>query len=797
MRLPFITACLLLVSMTYAQPTTKVVFKGQVVDAAENALPYATVAIFNQDSSLIDGTTAGEDGGFEVKVKPGIYDVRISMISYADTVFRQLELSGQTLDMGTVKLQPGSTDLQEVQVSGERSQMQLKLDKRVFDVGKDITSTGSNASEILDNLPSVTVDVEGNISLRGSGNVMILINGKPSSMVQSGDPQSLRQLQGSMIERIEVITNPSARYDAEGEVGMINIVLKKEDKGGVNGSVDVTTGWPHDHGAAFNINYRKNWINLFLSEGISWDRNPGSGYSIQRYDLSDTSFSFTRNRDMQREDFSNNLRMGADIYFNDDDVLTLSGTYEYSKGSRNNTTIYQDLDKNDEVLQNVTRTQDEGELEHEIEVNGMFEKNFDKEDHKLNIDFRYSLDDDTEDADYLEYSDQPGDEGIVQRSYNTEDQKRLQIQADYVYPFGNEGNLEAGTKASLRNINNDFKVEERSNGDWITLPEFDNNFLYTENIYSAYTMIGEKFGKISLQGGLRAEFTGITTELIKTNDLNERDYFNLFPSVFAGYEINKLNTIQASYSRRISRPRFWSLLPFRNYSDSRVIFAGNPDLNPEFTNSFELGYMKYLEFGSILSSVYYRHRVGVIERINTVDSTGLTRILPLNMAEEDNFGLEFNMNLNITKWWRANGNFNFYRAITSGEHEGNDLFRDTYTWRARLSTKATIAQTVDVQLSARYRAPTETTQGTREAITVMDFGASMDVLKGNGTITLNVRDLLNSRMYKGEIIEGNFYSYTEFQWRTRQLQLSFNYRINQNKQQRRPGQQPDFEGEGM
>ncbi len=761
-----------------------------MVDRSGSPVPFATIAVLTPtDSTLVTGTTASEEGRFTIPLDAGIYRVRISMLSFQDATIDRVEVNQQEVDLGTITLATGSQQLEQVEVKAKRNQMELKLDKRVFNVGQDLANSGANASDILDNLPSVTVDVEGNVNLRGSGNVVILINGKPSSLVQSGDPQSLRQLLGSQIERIEVITNPSARYEAEGEVGIINIVLKKQEKAGLNGSFDVNTGWPQDHGAAFTLNYRKNKVNFFINNGISYDKTPGGGSGIQRFETADTSFAFRTQQDNLRGDWGNNLRLGADIYFNEKEVLTLSGAYEYSEGFRDNTFTFQDLDADDEVMQTVTRLQDEEELEHEVELDARYEKTFSEEDHKLTVDVRYSLQDDTELADYREFSDQPQTEEILQRSSNTEDEQRFQVQSDYVHPFGNEGKIETGVRASLRTIDNTFLVEEQDNtGTFQPIDEFNNDFQFIENIYAGYAQIGEKFGALSLQAGLRGEYSDIRTRLIRTNEENPRQYFNLFPSAFIGYELDEANTLQVSYSRRISRPSFWNLIPFLNYGNSRNIRTGNPNLNPEYTDAFELSFMRYFERGSLLSSVYYRYTTGVIQRISYVDSLGVTRRLPLNLAEEHNMGFEFNFNYDITDWWSVNSNLNLFRAITNGDFEGRDLSRDTYTWTARASTEFNVTPSIDLQCTGRYRAPQETTQGSIQSLAVMDFGASLDVLNNKGTLTFAIRDVFNSRWYIRTIDEPGFTAYREFQWRPRQFTLSFNYRLNQ-KQSKGKGRQ--------
>lgn len=783
---PVIFAC---ISFTIQAQNTAIT--GNVVDDNEQPIPYAAVAIYSlPDSAVVDGTTSGEDGKFKMLVEPGQYYIKISFLSYQDKVIPDIQVGDSPVKLGTQTLHAKAESLDEVVIEEERSQLELKLDKKVFNVGKDLSTTGGNAADILDKVPSVSVDVEGNISLRGSQNVRILVNGKPSGLVSSGDPQSLRQLQGNLIESIEVITNPSAKYDAEGEVGIINIILKEQNKKGINGSFDITTGYPHDHGAAVNLNYRKSWFNLFLSEGVSWDKDPGKGNTFQEYFFPDTSYAYERIRNQTRSDLSNNLRLGADFYITPKDIITASGLYQYSTGKNLSTTTYNDYNDQGMEVGTIERYQDEYEVEHEIEADLSYKKEFNRKGHEWTIDAKYDLSKDVEDAQYDEDDfSTAADVDAVQRSNNLEYRKAWLFQTDYVHPFGNEGKFETGLKAHLRNFDNDYLVEDQiSQGEWEPLDLYNNEFIYTENIYAAYAMAGEKWGDFSAKAGLRVEYSDIRTELVRTGEKNPRSYIDFFPSAFLGYRIKKKNTIQASYSRRISRPRFWYLVPFLQYADSRNYRSGNPDLNPEYTHSFELGYQRYLEKGSLLSSVYYRYRTGVFERITFVEPSGLTRSIPVNLATENDFGLEFSMNYDIKDWWTANGNINFYRAVTKGSYEGDNLNSDTYSMHLQASTKVTIVKRLDVQCSLRYRSPRKTSQGRRKASYSVDLGASIDVFKKKGTITLSVRDLFDTRRHRWVTEGENFRTEGNFQWRTaRQVKLSFNYRLNKEKKPQRGG----------
>jgi len=766
---------------------------GTVTDDHGALVPYATVMLFSlPDSSLIDGALTDDHGRFEMSSQPGNYFLRIRFLSYEDRMLPVTVASGNQTRLGNLILKPGAISITEVEVTAQRSEMVLKLDKRVFNVGTDLSGTGRNAAEILDNVPSVSVDIEGNLSLRGSQNVRILIDGKPSGLAGLGSTDALRQLQGSMIESVEIITNPSARYDAEGEVGIINIILKKERREGVNGSFQATAGYPHNYTGSFSINYRKKLVNLFASYGINSRKNPGSGYSIQEF-TGDTVYSYERFREHIRGSLSHNLRVGSDFFLNDKNVLTVAGLYKYSTGTNEALVTYHDFDQNDEQTQTVTRKDIEEEDQQDIELTLSYLKTFAKKGREWKTDFRWAVNDDLEMSDLREVDDQ-GSEPIIQRSSNTEDERNFLFQSDYIHPFGRKAKFETGIKGTMRTISNDYSVEEQAPDEtWFVLEDFDNHFLYSENIYAAYVIAANEHKRFSYQGGIRAELSDITTELIETNQVNPRQYLDLFPSVHLSYQLDSTNTMQISYSRRLTRPRFRALLPFYTFSDSRMFFSGNPDLGPEYTNAFEIGHLKYFERGSILSSVYYRLRNGVIQRITVIDSSGFPRIFPINLSTQNAYGIEFSGNYDITPWWRFNGSFNFYRAITNGAYEGEDLHSDTYAWTTKASSRWTIMKKLDFQTSFDYRAPRETTQGRVRSRYALDAGLSADILKGNGTVTLSGRDLLNTRKRRWTTETPTYKSTSEFQWRSREITLTFNYRLNQKKQREKTQREEGFD----
>ena len=776
---------------------------GRVVDAYTNQpLEFATVSVFStKDSSLAEGNVTEASGAFFIELKPGSYYLLIEFISYKPKTIGGIVLDREepVAELGAIAMEPDSKMLQEVEVRAEKSQMTLSLDKKVFNVGKDLANMGGSASDVLNNVPSVTVDVEGNVELRGSGGVRILIDGKPSGLIGINGADGLRQIPANLIDRVEIITNPSARYEAEGMAGIINIILKKDKSEGLNGAFDLALGYPEEFGPSVNLNYRKNKFNFFANYGLRYRLSPGSGEQYQEFLAKDTTFITSQTSKRQRGGWANNLRLGADYFFNEKNILTTSLSYRRSDNDNFNKITYRDFLFN---LQNPTaltfRTDDETELDNNLEYALTYKKLFERQGHELTADIRFQDNQEDERSDFLEEEFSPDgsiktESDLHQRSANLEKQRNIIMQLDYVRPFSKDGKLEAGMRNGLRDINNDYLVEQETDDDlWLPLPGLTNNFIYTENIYALYGIAGNKFMKFNWQLGLRAEYSDVRTELVQSDSVNHRKYANLFPSAFLGYELSEKNSVQLSYSRRIRRPDFWDLNPFFTFSDARNFWSGNPNLDPEFTDSYEVGYLRYMEKGSVTASAFYRHTDQVIEQIRTQLSDTSSFSRPVNLATRNDYGLEITGSYDLLKSWRVNGNLNLFRSMTEGEFEGQRFSADTYTWFGRLSSRVTLMKKVDLQVNFNYTAPRQTTQGKAKSIWHIDPAVSMDLLKGNATLTLSVRDLFNTRRRR-YITEGsNFYTEGEFQWRARQTTLTFSYRLNQKKQKGREGR--GFEG---
>lgn len=788
-------------ALVFAQtaPGRKVWLRGSFVDEQQKPVPFATLAVYGPGNALVTGAVADDAGTFAVQVPPGRYELKLTAVSYRERTLPGVEVGKQDVQLGPLALTADSQRLDEVVVRGERSQMVLALDKKVFNVGKDLANAGGTALNILGNVPSVAVDVEGNVSLRGSSNVRILIDGKPSGLVSFKGGSGLQQLQASMIERVEIITNPSARYEAEGMSGIINIVLKKDQQQGLNGSFDVIAGHPTNYGLAANVNYRRKNLNFFVNYTASYRNTPGRNSLYQEVYRGDSTFASRQSMTSRLNGMNNSARAGLDYFFNPKNILTAAYTWRTSKGKRFSDIEYLDYLPNSTRLSTITkRTQDETETEPNAEYALTYKRSFAREGHTFTADLRVLDNWEKSSQFYTQATRTPdgkptGVRDILQRSPNDETEKQFLVQIDYVRPFAKDGKAEAGVRSSTRRMTNDFTVEEQTaEGGWVPLPGLTNTFLYDEIIHAAYGILGNKSGHLSYQAGVRAEYTDLHTTLRQTGEVNPRRYANLFPSVHVSYELPRQHALQLSYSRRVRRPQYNDLSPYMTFSDARNFFSGNPDLNPEFTDAFEIGHLKTVGKGSFTSSLYYRHTTGKIIRIRRVDAAGNSNTRPENLATEDSYGAEFTGTFTPRPWWKLDGSLNFFRATTNGANLDATFRSDTYSWFARSLSRFTIRKTTDFQLRANYEAPQQTPQGLRRAIATLDLALSRDILKNNGTLTLNVIDVFNSRVFRAVTEGAGFYTESSSQGRLRQINLTLNYRLRQAKKKAKEGGEGEF-----
>ncbi|SHN68226.1 Outer membrane receptor for ferrienterochelin and colicins [Flavobacterium fryxellicola] len=797
-----------LFSFAQQGPTVpKIKITGRVVEKiSKQPLEYATITFLapNNPKPIAGGIT-NPKGEFEIDIKPGVYDIKIEFISFKVNEIKQKNLKSNT-SLGLISLEEDANQLNEVVIRSEKTTVEIKLDKKVYNVGSDLMVKGGTVSDVLDNIPSVSVDVEGNISLRGNENVRVLIDGKPSNAINIAE--ALRLIPADAIEKVEVITNPSARYDAEGGGGLLNIILKKGKNLGLNGTFIASTGYPEIYGLSGTLNYKSDNFNLFTTQSYNDRNNPGNAFTNSRYLNADntTRDYIYETRENARNNKGYNGNFGVEWYLNKSTSWTNSINYRKSNGKNKDDVFqnYYDSGFNFDYTRN--RINNENSDSENVEFATNFIKKFKKDGHKLSIDGSFSTNDDVNNA---IITDKDTRTSLVKfdNTRNDQTQSRNLLQMDYVLPFGKGSQFEAGYRGDFSKLLTDYQVDN----DGVINNDFTNTLEYKEKVNALYTQYGVKIKKFSALFGLRFEDSNIEINQLATNDFNTKKYNNFFPSAFFTYEISDKSSTSVSYSRRIQRPRGRFLNPFTNLSSNINIFVGNPDLDPAFTDAIDFGYIKRWEKLTFNTSLYLNKtndsfQFARRESGNFVNGTPILISTPINLATEFRTGFEFTLNFSPYKWWKLNGNFNFFRNETQGDFTYTDFnnnkisqnFDNTATsWSTRLTSKITLPYKIDWQTNASYNGPQNNAQGRSLGVFGANLAFSKDIMKDKGTLSFNISDVLNSRK---RIMENNLpgivNSYSEMQWRERQFSLSFTYRFNKPKNERERPRQNQNEGEG-
>lgn len=750
---------------------------------------FASIGLFrSRDSSSVTGALTDEKGFFQMNnLAPDAYYLLIQSLGFAAKRLPRIVISDDKpiVDLGNIVLTETVQQLQEVVVQGQKQAYEYSLDRKIVNVDQLPIAQGGSAIDILQNVPSVTVDVDGTLSLRGSSNVIVLVDGKPSGLTGLDRQAILEQIPASNIERIEMITNPSSRFDADGAAGIVNIILKKERGRGFNGNVQLNIGTRDKYNASINLNSRYKKLNLFSSYNFRADRR--FQYRIsERQNLFEDSTSFLAQRnDAIRRRVNNNLRFGFDYSLSARDNITATIMYrpEYSRDTE--VEVFNTLDARRLSLGQTIRTTEETEPERGLDYTFGYRRTFDKQGRELTFDATMSNNRSTEYQNFNNTTTLP--ENLLtpnfligqQRADNGRDNKVAVLQLDFVEPFKDKKKLEAGLKHTYRRLGSDYRFENLLNGNWTINPTITNNFVYDERTSAAYANFGNEIRKFSYQVGLRTEYTAIETDQRTTNVKSQRDYIYLFPSVFLNYNASESQKMQINYSRRINRPSTWSLNPFIDLSDPLNIRFGNPNLNPELINSFEISHLLYGKNTTLTSSLFYRQTNNEITRYRTLRPDGITEQTSLNLNRSQNYGLELVLTQEIVRWWKVNGNFSFFqRNIQASADIPGILTRTNRSWTARVTSNMNPKKGTDIQLALNYRSPFIVAQGTINGFFNVDLGVKQSVLKGRGTVSLRISDIFNTLQFQNESFGPNFVSSSRNKRESRIGFIGFSYRLS-------------------
>ncbi|WP_271770112.1 TonB-dependent receptor domain-containing protein [Aquimarina algiphila] len=753
--------CLLL----SAQPGNEAVvgtIQGKVIDKNLNQpIPYATIVINDGASKVITGGITTENGDFLITDIPkGNYTLKVQFIGYT-TYSQGIEISkkNKDLNLGTITLEEAAEALDDVTIVAERTTIEQKIDRKVINVGKDLTTTGGSAAEIMNNIPSVNVDQDGNIALRGNQNVRILIDGKPTNIDAS---QLLRQIPSTSIKKIELITNPSAKYNPEGMSGIINIVLHKNSNIGFNGNVNL--GLNYDKNARFNssvdLNYRTGKINFYGNYGNNITKNLNAGFVFREDQNYRTDFQFLDNNK------SHLFKFGMDFFINDNNTVSVYTNQNLFDGLTKGSTdiIFLNNDQSNLTQDLISDSDNLGST-----YNFDYKHDFKKEGHNIELEVDYNVFESDSDDDFLFIG---GNNSLP--NYNdliNNERKNTTINLDYVNPLSEKTKLEIGYETRLRRTDNDYES---------TLFQ-DSKYSYDRDIHSFYTTFGQNFEKWSYQLGARIENYEVEA-VFNGEKIFEDDIFTVYPSGYLNYTPGEKNSYQLSYSRRIDRPGLNQINPIREWSTPRIVSLGNPSLDPQFTNSVEANYTRKLEKGSVTGGVFYRL---INDEINQVlienPDVEEGQILTFDNFENNSaYGIEISSNYKVTNWWSFNASFDLYGQTQKGvvENVNREVDAVIYNFRINNSLKAT--KNLTFQVFGFYRGEQEGVLFKTKPFYFVNTGARYNFMKGKGTASINFNDIFNTMRFR--FSGDNPYPQNgQFQGETQTVFLGLSYRFGSGK----------------
>ena len=770
---------------------------GKILDEqSKKPMPYANISVFRmKDSTLAGGGITDEKGFFKIeKLKPGFYKIKIDFIGY-DRYTTTAKITPQTpsVNIGNILLKPAVTQLGEVEVKSDKPMVEFKLDKKVINVDKNIVTSGGNATDILRNTPSVQVDMDGNVSLRGSTNVNILVDGKPSTLSAGDKAAILEQIPASTIERIEIITNPSAKYDPEGMAGILNIVTKQEKRQGINGLVTLNYGTMKKFGGTLSINRRVNKTNLFFSYDYrNDDRNGYRNHDRYMY-YNDTLLSHTViNSKRTNQNFSHNFKGGFDYNFNPLNSLNFTATYRTGERNGNDYSINKVVSSVGTTSQYYQRDEKSTNPSNNIDLSLGYKKKFNEPMREFTSDLYFSKGIFNDDESYHQYNFVPIYTTPSQKSNSDNTFTNLTFQSDYVHPISEKTRLDAGIKAMMRTSDNNyfFYNFDTLATDFKQDTNLSNHFVYSDYVYAAYSTLSQEWKKFSIQLGLRAEETVQNGDQKTSNYVFKRDYFSLFPSTHISYSLPHDNKLQISYSRRINRPNPHSINPFIDKSDPLTWHMGNPNLKPEYINSYEFGHIKDWKKLSLTSQIFYKTTDNVVSRYRNVDTNGVVTVYPNNMSKAESYGLEFIVSTQPAKFMRLMGTFSYYKTKVIGSDGDNDLTNSTMSYDAKFNASFFLPKNFSAQINGMFNGPSVMAQATRTGFYTVDAGLRKELWDRKASLSLRLSDIFNTMKFQVKTDDPNLKALMEFKRETRILYVTFTYKINEGiKQKERQRQQ--------
>ena len=781
------------------------IVKGTVYDNTEKIpMEYANIVLFRvRDSSMVTGTVTKPDGSFMLREVPfGRFYMAANFIGYNRKTISDIFVTPKKkeTDIGKIFLEPAAASLEGVEITAEKKHVEYRIDKKIVNVSQDIMTSGYSAIAVLENTPSVQVDIEGNVSLRGTSNFRVLIDGRPSILDGS---DALQQIPASTIDHIEIITNPSAKYDPDGVGGIINVVLKKQKRPGTNGIINASASTGDKYEADIQLNHRTGIVNLFAGADLNYRDYQMEGSTKYETYLEDTTNFRNTEIDgvMNRNGYR--LRGGLDIYLTGKSTLTASGEYGkygFSREHSSNRHIFTQPVTTDEFARSESESSREGNY---YDVNLSYTNKFDDKGHQLELLGIYSKrtgDDWDEQKDY----DTDAQWNIIDsipefiRTTEIEENNDFRIKADYTRPVGSEGRAEAGYQSRFDFENEKFLFLDFDYGinEWVENDLYSSEMDFTRNIHSIYGIYSNTWKSFGYQVGLRGEYTDRRIENPASEEAYIIDRFDYFPTLHLSKQFEGDQQVLASYSRRIDRPRGRQLDPFVNYMDPFNARQGNPGLEPEYIDSWELSYQKRIRRSFVALETYYRINKNKITRIKRLQDDGAILHTYQNLNRDFALGAELMVNGELGKWLTVNGSVNVFDYRLEGNVEEEDVSVSSTNWNSRLNITAKLPADFRTQLTGFYRGPSITAQGEREGYFMMNLAVRKDFFGRKLSATVSVRDVFATAQREMITRGENFYSYDLFRREAPIVTFSLSYLINNYKRERNGERQGEGQDNG-
>ena len=754
---------------------------GKVFDFdSKHAIEYANIVLLSPfDSSLVNGTITDENGLFEITgIKPGKYFLDVRFIGYKTENFNvEITQTDNLLDLGEIFIRPNALELNDVVVQADRSPVTYQIDKKVIDVDKIQTVMSGNASDVLRNIPSVTVDIEGNVSLRGSANFTVLIDGRPSILSAQ---DALQQIPASSIQNIEIITNPSAKYDPEGTAGIINILMKKNENLGLSGVINANVGLNEKYGGDFLFQYRTSNLTYLLGMDYNTRTFPGTSISENQYISSSSTSYLNSNGSSEWIRLGFGIRGGFEFNFSENDFINFTARYGTREGGQNSNLNYSQwstLSSDILFYQNNTDRSRDGKYGG---TNFTYIHKFGAKGHEIKSEFNFRYNE----GDESTLTESRNGDVILEGKETTEygPSRDFEIKLDYTLPFTGERRLEAGYEAELDNSNenNGLYLYDSLSNQYLNQPQFSNSVNYIDNYQALYTTYRDQFGNFGIQGGLRTEYSFRTITLLDPNDEYKIERWDYFPTLHTSYKFTELTQVIASYSRRIQRPRGWELEPFYTWTDANNVRIGNPDLLPELIDSYEAGIQTFIGDVSFSFELYHRVTNYKIDHIRSVypDDENVTLNTVLNIGKDFSTGSEMMMIFDPLEFWNLNFMANVYNYRIEGVLYDEPFNRESLNWSTRLNNMFRLGVNTQVQLNVNYNSPGVSSQGTWEGFFTTDLSIKQDLFERLLSLTLQVRDLFGTAKHEFSSSGPDFYAYNYFERESPMVIL--NARINLN-----------------